>query len=58
MEVRVSILFRDGRVDSYSVEMPENMFRSDPLTTACDPGCAKTPQAQKRGEWISQINQD
>jgi hypothetical protein len=26
--------------------------------TVYDPGCVKTPQAQKRGESISQINQD
>jgi hypothetical protein len=29
-----------------------------PLMALFDSGCAKTPQAQKRGEWISQINQD
>jgi hypothetical protein len=32
--------------------------RFDPLTTVYDPGCIKTPESQKRGEWISQINQD
>jgi hypothetical protein len=26
--------------------------------TTFDPGCVKTLESQKRGEWISQINQD
>jgi hypothetical protein len=28
------------------------------IRAAVDPGCVKTPECQKRGEWISQINQD